>query len=126
LIAARSYDLGVVPIGGIRRDPDAMIGLLGLPDCTFPVAGVAIGYVDQPAVQKPRLSIESFRHKDRYHAEKLRPAIDAYEVSLPEYWKQISRLDGLRWSQSTAQVYSQVYYPEVKSVAAKQGFTCED
>lgn len=28
-----------------------MIGLLGLPEYTFPIADVAIGYVEQPATQ---------------------------------------------------------------------------
>jgi len=126
MIAARSYGLGIVPIGGIRRNPDAMIELLGLPEYTFPVAGVAMGYVDQPATQKPRLPIESFRHSERYHAENLQPAIDAYDVSLPEYWKEIARMDGTTWSKNTPPGYSRVYYPKVKPVANKQGFTCED
>lgn len=126
MIAARSYGLGIVPIGGIRRNPEAMIELLGLPAYTFPVVGVAIGYVNQPAPQKPRLPIASFRHVEHYHAESLRPAIDAYDVSLEEYWKQIGRTDGLPWSKNTAKPYSRVYYPKVKPVAAGQGFTCED
>ena len=59
MIAARSYGLGIVPIGGIRRDPDAVIELLGLPVYTFPVVGVAIGYVEKPTTLKPRLPISS-------------------------------------------------------------------
>ena len=85
-----------------------------------------MGYVDQPATQKPRLPIESFRHSERYHAENLQPAIDAYDVSLPEYWKEIARMDGTTWSKNTGAGYSRVYYPKVKPVANKQGFTCED
>lgn len=126
MIAARAQGLGIVPIGGIRHDPGPMSELLGLPEYTFPVAGVAIGYVDQPAVQKPRLPIESFRHEERYHAENLRPAIDAYDETIVEYWKKIARADGMPWSKNMARRYSTVYYPEVKPVAAKQGFTCED
>jgi FMN reductase [NAD(P)H] len=126
MIAARSYGLGIVPIGGIRRDPQAMIDLLGLPEDTFPIAGVVIGYVDQPSTQKPRLPIKSFRHEESYHVENLRPAIDAYDVTLPEYWKNIARSDGGSWSKNTAERYSMVYFPKVKPVANKQGFTCVD
>lgn len=126
MIAARSYGLGIVPIGGIRRNPEQMIEVLGLPQNTFPVAGVVLGYVDQPATQKPRLPVASFRHEERYHQENLLPAINAYDASLPEYWKRIHRADGLPWSQNTAGAYSRVYYPEVKPVAVAQGFTCED
>jgi len=126
MIAARSHGLGVVPIGGIRRNPDAMVELLGLPEYTFPVVGVAMGYVDRPATQKPRMAIESFRHEERYQGERLRPAIDAYDIALAEYWKQIGRADGLTWSDNTGNAYSRVYYPKVKPVAAQQGFTCEE
>jgi FMN reductase [NAD(P)H] len=126
LISAHSYGLGAVPIGSIRRDPFAMIELLGLPEYTFPVVGVALGYVDKPANQKPRLPIESFRHEERYHAENVRPAIDAYEISLPEHWKKVGLVDEVRWSQKTGKAYSQVYFSKVKAAAAKQGFTCED
>jgi FMN reductase [NAD(P)H] len=126
MIAARAYGLGIVPIGGIRRNSDQMIELLGLPLYTYPVAGVAIGYIDQPATQKPRLPLESFRHEERYHPENLRAAIDAYDLSLPEYWKSINRADGVSWSKNTSGAYGKVYYPTVKPVAAAQGFTCED
>jgi FMN reductase [NAD(P)H] len=126
MIAARSYGLGIVPIGGIRRNPDQMVELLGLPEYTFPIVGVSIGYVNEPATQKPRLPIESYRHEERYHAGNLRPAIDAYDASLPDYWKSISRPDGLPWSENTALTYKTVYYPKVKPVAAAQGLTCED
>jgi FMN reductase [NAD(P)H] len=126
ILAARSYGLGTVPIGGIRRDPQAMIELLGLPQYTFPVNGLVIGYVDEPAVQKPRLPVASFRHEERYHAESLGPAIEAYEITLPEYWKKIHRADGSTWTKNLAASYGKVYYPKVKAAAVAQGFTCED
>jgi len=126
MIAARSYGLGIVPIGAVRREPQAIIDLFGLPEDTLPIAGICIGYVDQPATQKPRLPIESFRHEERYHAENLRPAIDSYDLTLTAYWKTIARTDGASWSENTAGAYSKVYFPDVKPVAAKQGFTCED
>src|ERR1035441_8581988 len=50
LTAARAFGLGVVPIGGIRRDPQAMIDLLRLPPNTFPVDGVVLGYVAEELV----------------------------------------------------------------------------
>jgi len=126
IIAARSCGLGIVPIGSIRKDPQAMIDLLGLPKYTFPINGLAIGYVDEVATQKPRLPLASFRHEENYHEENLGTAIDAYEVILPAYWKQINRPDGLTWTKNTAATYGKVYYPKVKAAADAQGFTCED
>jgi FMN reductase [NAD(P)H] len=124
MTAARAFGLGIVPIGGIRRDPQAMIDLLELPVNTFPVGGVVLGYVAEEAPQKPRLPIESFRHEEKYHPEVLKPAIDAYDRTLMEYWKKIGRADGLTWSANMAQHYGTVSRL-IRSVAQKQGFTLE-
>jgi len=124
MTAARAFGLGIVPVGGIRRDPQAMIDLLGLPPNTFPVAGVVLGYVTEEAPQKPRMAIESFRHEEKYHPEALKPAIDAYDPALQEYWKKIGRADGLTWSANMAQHYS-AFSRRIKSIAQKQGFTIE-
>ncbi len=67
MTAARSHGLGIVPIGGISREPQAMIELLQLPELTLPVAGRVPGYIDPPAidppaVEKPRMSLVGFRH----------------------------------------------------------------
>jgi len=124
MTSARAFGLGIVPIGGIRRDPQAMIDLLGLPKNTFPVVGVALGYVDHESQQRPRMPIESFRHEERYHAEALRPAIDAYDLTLEEYWQNVGRKGGLNWSQNTAE-HCKVFSRMLKPIAFKQGFTLE-
>jgi FMN reductase [NAD(P)H] len=124
MIAARACGLGVVPIGGIRRDPQAMIDLLGLPPNTFPVDGVALGYVTEESPRKPRMPIKSFRHDEKYHPEALKPAIDAYDRTLQEYWQKIGRADGLSWSANMAQHYG-TFSRLIKSIAEKQGFTIE-
>jgi len=124
MTAARAFALGVVPIGGIRRDPQGIIDLLGLPANTFPVAGVVLGYGDKRSPQKPRMPIASFRHEEEYHPEALMQAIDAYDLTLQEYWLRIGRTDGLAWSANTAQDYSALSR-QIKSVAQKQGFTAE-
>jgi FMN reductase [NAD(P)H] len=124
MTAARAFGLGIVPIGGIRRDPQAMIDLLGLPRNTFPVAGVVLGYVAEETPQKPRMPIESFRHEEKYHPEALKPAIDAYDRTLLEYWQKIGRADGLTWSANMAQHYG-AFSRRIKAIAQKQGFTIE-
>lgn len=120
--AARSYGLGIVPIGGIRKNPEAMIELLELPEHTFPVAGIAIGHIDQPAHQKPRLPIASFRHDEAYQEAALIPAIDTYNQQLMQHWQQINRTDGLPWGENTAGYYQHIYYPNVLPALLKQGF----
>jgi FMN reductase [NAD(P)H] len=124
MTAARAFGLGVVPIGGIRRDPQAMIDLLRLPPNTFPVDGVVLGHVAEESSQKPRMPVESFRHDEKYHPGALKPAIDAYDRTLQEYWLKIGRADGMSWSENMAQHYSS-FSRLIKSVAQKQGFTIE-
>ncbi|MGC9157448.1 MAG: nitroreductase family protein [Terracidiphilus sp.] len=124
MTAARAFGLGVVPIGGIRRDPQAMIDLLKLPPRTFPVGGVVMGYVAEEAQQKPRLPIESYRHEETYHAEALKPAIDAYDRTLQEHWRRVGRTDGLTWSANLAEHYG-AFSRLLRPVAEKQGLTLE-
>lgn len=122
MTASRSLGLGIVPIGGIRRDPQAMIDLLNLPPYTFPIVGMCIGHIAQQAPQKPRLPLNSFRHDETYHREIVGEAIKQYDAVLTDYWNKIGRTDGAKWSANTAGVYQSVYFPKVKPVAAKQGF----
>jgi FMN reductase [NAD(P)H] len=124
MTAARAFGLGIVPIGGIRRDPQAMIDLHGLPRDTFPVAGVVLGYVAEEAPQKPSMPIKSFRHEEKYHPELLKSAIDTYDQTLQEHWQMIGRADGLTWSANMAEHYS-TFSRRIKPVAQKQGFTIE-
>lgn len=123
MVAARSLGLGVVPIGSIRRDSQAMIDLLELPPLTFPIAGVCIGHVSQAASQKPRMPIASFRHDERYCNEAIPAAIAEYDKTLTEYWHSIGRTDGMPWSANTASAYKTVYFPATYKVATTQGFT---
>lgn len=122
MTAARSAGLGVVPIGGIRNNPAAMIDLLQLPELTFPLVGVAIGYAAAEGDIKPRLPLASFAHPEHYHAAELPAHIAAYDAELNAHWQQLGRSDGEPWSSNTARYYQQVYFPNVAPVARQQGF----
>lgn len=121
ITAAESLGLGVVPIGGIRRNPQGMIALLGLPPLTFPLVGLCIGHIAQNAPQKPRMDIRTFRHDERYDATPYPAAIDAYDSIIMDYWNSLNRTDGLPWSTNLGNSLKQVYFPHVKAVAAMQG-----
>jgi len=123
MTAARSLGLGIVPIGGIRRNSQGLIELLELPPRSFPVVGLSIGHVQQPAQLKPRLPIETFRHDERYRTEQLQPAISAYDTILLEYWQSLGRADGKPWSANTAEAYKQASHRPVAAAIQKQGIT---
>lgn len=123
MTAARSLGLGIVPIGGIRRNPKGMIDLLGLPPRSFPVVGLSIGHVQKPAGQKPRLAMETFRHDERYRTEGLPAGIAAYDALLLQYWQQTGRADGKAWSANTAEAYQKASHRPVCAVIKGQGIT---
>lgn len=125
ITAAHAVGLGAVPIGGIRRDPQAMIELLDLPELTFPLAGVVIGHIQHDGEQKPRMPRASFIHRERYHAEDLAGHIAAYDDTLSRHWQDIGRADGEPWTANTARYYRQVYFPKVAPAARAQGFGFE-
>lgn len=122
LAAARSEGLGGVPIGGIRINPQQMIDILDLPEMTFPVAGISIGYVDQPAHIKPRLPLETFVHHEKYSTQGLVEKIDSYNQQLTQHWKKIGRTEGESWSESVSSYYEKIYFPQVAPAIRQQGF----
>ena len=121
ITAAESLGLGIVPIGSIRRNPQGIIDLLGLPPFTFPLVGLCIGHIANDAPQKPRMDITTFRHDERYDASGYATAIDAYDETLMHFWKEVARSEGLPWSEALASRFPAVYFSQVKSVAAMQG-----
>lgn len=123
IVAAESLGLGIVPIGGIRKEPEEMIELLDLPPYTFPVAGLCIGYASNNSKQKPRLPIETFAHENSYNKEVLLEKITDYDKDMEVYLKEIGLEREVNWSVRTASVYQSVYFPKVYPALKKQGFS---
>lgn len=122
MTAARALGLGTVAIGDIRRQPERMIEILGLPRLTYPIVGCSIGHVASKPQQKPRLPVGTFRHDETWNGVPDAQTIGTYDAQLKDFWRQIGRPDGLPWSQNTAASYTYMYFPLTKPVAAKQGF----
>lgn len=122
IISAESLGIGVVPIGGVRRNPEEMIQLLGLPEYTFPVVGLAMGYPKDPSRKKPRLPFETFKHIEKYHVDGLKEAIDDYDKEMENYLKEIGRGQEGNWSKNTSGLYQNVYYPKVYPTMKQQKF----
>lgn len=123
IISAESLGLGIVPIGGIRREPEEVINLLKLPKYTYPVAGLCIGYPADESRKKPRLPIETFVHRDEYKTEDLEKFIEKYDENFEIYLKEIDREKEINWSANTSGIYKNVYFPKVYPTMKKQGFT---
>jgi len=123
IIAAESFGLGIVPIGGVRKNPDEVIALLGLPKYTFPMVGLVLGYPEDKSHKKPRIPFNSFSHKEIYDKKAVEESINTYDEQMSEYLKDIGRYEQeTNWSTTTSRIYQSVYYPKVKPIMDKQGF----
>ena len=86
-LAAESLGLGAFFIGSILNDADRMISILQLPELTFPVVGIGLGYPAQEPQQKPRMDLalkvfeNEYRSLDRYL-----PALAEYDREMQTYY----------------------------------------
>lgn len=122
VIAAESLGLGTVPIGGIRKNPEEVIELLGLPKYTFPIVGLVVGYPAGESHKKLRVPFESFKHNESYDVKAVEDSINVYDEQMSKYLKEIGRAEQeTNWSVFTSRIYQSVYYPKVKDAINKQG-----
>jgi nitroreductase len=98
-IAFEAQGLGIVYIGGMRNHPEAVAQELGLPNDTFAVFGMCVGYPDptQPADIKPRLPQSTILHHERYDTHTEAEAISHYDQQMIDFQHQQQR-DDRPWS----------------------------
>ena len=121
IIAAESFGLGTVAIGGVRRATEDIIELLGLPKYVLPISGLCIGYPDEQPLVKPRLPRETVIHTNTYK-ETTREQLEAYNEEMLSYMKKRGATS--TWTQGIANFYSKGYsaYRSVVDSMKKQGF----
>jgi len=85
--AAESVGLGTLFLGSILNDSEKMCELLALPELTFPVVGLGLGYPDQAPQLKPRMSNElkvfenTYKRFDHYLEE-----FKGYDEAMQTYY----------------------------------------
>ncbi len=79
ILVAETIGLGTCPISVLRNRIADVEKILELPDKVFPVAGLCLGYPDQPGFVSMRLPLEATVHIDRYDDSRLAAAVDAYD-----------------------------------------------
>jgi FMN reductase [NAD(P)H] len=122
---AESLGLGIVPIGAVRREPQAIIDLLNLPEYVFPIAGLVVGHAKDHSALKPRLPVAAVRHDETYNHD-IKAHIDAYDITISNYMKERSGGKNDRnWTQTVSGFYNKVYFPNVSPTIKKQGFKNE-
>ncbi|MDN5951245.1 MAG: NADPH-dependent oxidoreductase [Loigolactobacillus coryniformis] len=87
VVAAESLGLGAVILGSILNDAQQLIDILELPQLTFPVLGLAIGWPDQAPQLKPRLPERFVHFENTYQLPKpVKPQLADYDARVHEYY----------------------------------------
>jgi nitroreductase/FMN reductase [NAD(P)H] len=79
ITAAGALGLGCCPISVVRNHVEKLAGLLELPPCVFPVAGLSVGYPSQTGWTSMRLPPAVTVHTDRYDDGDLPAELEAYD-----------------------------------------------
>ncbi len=107
MIAAESFGLGSIFIGGMRNDPLAVAAELGLPPNVFAVFGQCVGKPDpsRPADVKPRLPLEAVFFREQYgFDENCMDAVKSYDARAREFQRE----QGMREQDWTRQISKRV------------------
>jgi nitroreductase len=122
LLAARSYGLGGVMIGGIRNNPREVAEHLNLPPLTIPIMGMCLGYPAQEIEQKPRLPLQVYIHEERYQTEGIKDALEDYEKQSAAYYERRTKgkqTDG--WTKQMAHYVNKPRRVHMKDFVKEQG-----
>jgi nitroreductase len=82
LIAAQALGLGGVMVGAIRNHPTEVCNILSLPQDTYPVMGLSLGYPEIVPPIKPRLPLNGVWHKESYDDSKHHDAVRQYDETI--------------------------------------------
>lgn len=125
IAAAESMGLGIIPIGGIRRNTQGVIDLLQLPEYVFPIVGLCVGYPGEESVQKPRLPMQAVFHEEVYNPNQ-QDLLKEYNQTHRQFVKN-QGLTEREWSSTIAHFYAMnPEYGDAKTTLKQQGFTCEN
>ena len=122
-LAADSLGIQGVMIGAMRNDPEAVAELLGLPNRTYVVFGLCLGYPAEAPKQKPRMPVDGIIHHERYDAAKALAAVPAYNAELRAHYQSIGKpTDEESWSADVDKKYAERPRDHLRAALRKRGF----
>jgi len=132
IVAAESVGLGCCPVSEVRDHIAALSELLALPKWVFPVAGLCVGWADQPPALSMRLPLRLSVHENRYDDCGLLNEVAAYdarreqrEPTPPERQRMVERYGvsgNYGWSENRTRQYSVPARADFGAYIRKQGF----
>ncbi|MDF2680504.1 MAG: nfrA1 [Brevibacillus sp.] len=122
MIAARSFGLGGVMIGGIRDNPEAVSELLQLPRYTMPIMGMCLGYPAEEPMQKPRLPQNTVIHEDGYQSDRIPTGLQQYEMISADYYrKRTNGKENRGWTKQMAEYFDRARRANIRAYIENQG-----
>lgn len=112
--AAESMGLGTVYLGSILNDSEKICEMLKLPELTFPVLGLGIGYPNQEPQLKPRMDMKLRVFDNEYIR------FDHYLDKIKDYDAEMTNYYDLRDSDHRIDSFSDQVVARLSSVAPKR------
>lgn len=121
-VYAESIELGVCYVGGIRNDLVKMKELLDLPEFTYPVFGLFVGYPAEKNEVKPRLPITAILNTNTYHPFTPAMLADYDKRTTAYYLERNTNMQITSWSEKVRQHFAQARRSNTIDFLKKQGF----
>ncbi len=113
--AAEALDLGANYLGSILNDSEKLCEILKLPQLTFPVVGLGVGYPNQDPQLKPRLNNRMRVFENGYHV------FDSYLEEIKDYDREMTDYYDLRNANQRVDCFSdQVVNKTSNSITKRQ------
>ncbi|MBK0002697.1 nitroreductase family protein [Erwinia sp. S38] len=126
-VAAESIGLGTVYIGAARNKAKELAELINLPERSYVVCGLLIGWPDDrhPGDIRPRLPQSVVAHHNRYQADGLDTQIDRYEAVFHAFREGLGMKDKT-WKQAVQSAAVSLEYMDgrqnLREMLEKSGF----
>ncbi|WFA08658.1 NADPH-dependent oxidoreductase [Tissierella sp. Yu-01] len=112
--AAESMNMGTVFLGSILNDSEKICELLSLPQMTFPVIGLGIGYPNQEPQLKPRMPMDLRLFENKY------TCFDSYLKNIKEYDEEMQTYYDLRDANRRVDSFSNQVVSRFYNLTSKQ------
>lgn len=121
MLAAESSGLGGVYIGALRNNPRIVSDLLDLPEHTYPLFGMCLGYPQSVNEKKPRLPVELVLKTDTYQSGMDVSLLKDYDDTLEAYYRKRSSLNRSdNYTRQLSRMFSKPLRPHMKAYLADQ------
>lgn len=123
MIAAESLGLGGVYTGVIRNYPYEISKLLNLPDKSFALFGLSLGYPSKINEVKPRLPLNEIVHLNEYNKDKSLNNLSNYDKEMEVYYSKRSSNNKVdRWTYQMAHYFGDTLRPQMNTFLSSKGF----